>query len=199
MGTWIVKPTDKVGQAVVKAGHMVRWMRLIRTATTGWEEIHFDCVVYARVAAKYVLGVRAKVISLVALAGGGKVEGSKSDHSSLGGNFWIAWFTPAWQAQHVPRRVGRQRRSRLSRRLLVEARLRGRKVTTPVWEEILDCVVHARVAGAARAKYVLGVSVEVTSLSALAGGGRVEGSKSDQAIVGDGGWAEMSAAGVLLL
>ena len=36
----------------------------------------------------------------------------------------------------------------------------------------------------------------VTSLSALAGGGRVEGSKSDQAIVGDGGWAEMSAAGV---
>ena len=53
--------------------------------------------------------------------------------------FWIAWFTPAWQAQHVPR----------------------------------SCWATAT----------------VTSLSALAG------SKSDQAIVGDGGWAEMSAAG----
>ena len=109
-------------------------------------------MVYARVAGAAcakTCWATATVTSLAALACGGKVEGSKSDHSSL--------------------------------------------------EEILDCVVHARVAGAARAKYVLGVSVEVTSLSALAGGGRVEGSKSDQAIVGDGGWAEMSAAGVLLL
>ena len=39
----------------------------------------------------------------------------------------------------------------------------------------------------------------VPSLAALAGGGNVEGSKSDQAIVVDGGLALMSAAGDLLM
>ena len=37
------------------------------------------------------------------------------------------------------------------------------------------------------------------SLSALAGGGKVEGSKSDQAFDVDGGLAVMSAAGDLLM
>ena len=41
----------------------------------------------------------------------------------------------------------------------------------------LDCVVCARVAGAACAKYVLGDCVKVTSLAALAGGGKDEGSR----------------------
>ena len=49
-------------------------------------------------------------------------------------HFWIMWFSPAWQAQHVP---------------------------STCWATV----------------------VEVTSLSALAGGGRVEGLKSDLAIV----------------
>ena len=97
----------------------------------------------------------------------------------------------------------------LSWRLPVEAKLRGRKVTRHLsltngvhgndrlgGDSLLDCVVYARVAGAACAKYVLGVSDGHVSRGAIAGGGRVEGSKSDQAIVGDGGWAEMSAAGV---
>ena len=57
--------------------------------------------------------------------------------------------------------------------------MRGRKSDQAVLggNSLLDCVVYARVAGAACAKYVLGVSAEVTSLSALAGGGRVEGRK----------------------
>ena len=44
-------------------------------------------------------------------------------------------------------------------------------------------VVFGRVEDAACAKYVLGDRVKATSLAALAGGGKVEGSKSDQAIV----------------
>ena len=63
-----------------------------------------DCVFYAQVAgaacAKYLLGDSDGHV--VALAFGGKVEGSKGDQDNLGGNFWIAWFTPTWQAQHVP-------------------------------------------------------------------------------------------------
>ena len=59
---------------------------------------------------------------------------------------------------------------------------------------LLDCVVSGRVAGAACAQYVLGVKVKATSLAPLAGGGKVEGSKSDQATVVGGGLAGMSAA-----
>ena len=70
---------------------------------------------------------RQKVTSLAALSGGGKVEGSKSDQASLGGN------------------------------------------------SLMDCVVYARLAGAAGAKYVLGD--RRSFLVALAGGGKVEGSK----------------------
>ena len=77
-----------------------------------------------------------KVTSLAALAGRGKVEGSKSDQTSLGGN------------------------------------------------SLLDCVVYARVAGAACAKYVWGDNVKVTSLAALACPGKVEGPKSDQPSMG---------------
>merc|ERR1719383_79528 len=63
---------------------------------------------------------------------------------------------------------------------------------------LLDCVVFGRVAGVACAKYVLGDRVKATSLAALAGGGNVEGSKSDQAIVVAGGLAGMSAANTVL-
>merc|ERR1712136_677436 len=59
---------------------------------------------------------------------------------------------------------------------------------------LLDCVVFGRVAGVACARYVLGDRMKATSLAALAGGGKVEGSKSDQAIVVGGGLAGMSGA-----
>ena len=49
----------------------------------------------------------ATVTSLAALAGRGNVEGSKSDQARMGGNSLLdAWFTPAWQAQHVPSTYG---------------------------------------------------------------------------------------------
>ena len=44
----------------------------------------------------------------MALAGGGRVEGSKSDLAIREEtHFWIMWYSPAWQAQHVPIRVWR--------------------------------------------------------------------------------------------
>ena len=45
---------------------------------------------------------------------------------------------------------------------------------------------------------MLGDRAEVASLTALAGGGSVEGSKSDQAIIVGGGWAGLSAANAVL-
>ena len=80
---------------------------------------------------------RQKVTSLAALSGGGKVEGSKSDQASLGGNSLLdcvvyGRVAGAAGAKYV---LG-DRRSLPLRRSLVEARLRGRKVTRPVWEEI---------------------------------------------------------------
>ena len=93
---------------------------------------------------------------------------------------WIAWFTPAWQAQQVPSTCWAiVWRSRLSRRLLVEARMRGQKrgQASLGGNSLLDRVVYARAAGATCAKYVWGDSVKVTSLAALAGGGKGEGSK----------------------
>ena len=45
-------------------------------------------------------------------------------------------------------------------------------------------MVHARVAGAACAKYVWGDNVKVTYLAALACPGKVEGPKSDKASMG---------------
>ena len=59
-------------------------------------------------------------------------------------------------------------------------RAQGRSSTTTSFlggNSLLDCVVFARVAGAACAKYVWGDGVKVTSLAALAGGGKGEGSK----------------------
>ena len=59
-------------------------------------------------------------------------------------------------------------------------RAQGRSSTTTSLRggnSLLDCVVYARVAGAACAKYVWGDGVKVTSLAALAGGGKGEGSK----------------------
>merc|ERR1719434_678628 len=63
---------------------------------------------------------------------------------------------------------------------------------------LLDCVVFGRVAGKAAAKYMLGDKVKATSLAELSGGGHVEASKSDQAIVVGGGLAGMSAANTVL-
>ena len=46
---------------------------------------------------------KQKVTSLAALAGGGKVEGPKSDQAVREEiHFWIMWYSLAWQAQHVP-------------------------------------------------------------------------------------------------
>ena len=42
---------------------------------------------------------------------------------------------------------------------------------------MLDCVVFGRVVGVACAQYVLGDRAKATSLAALAGGGKGEGSK----------------------
>ena len=61
-------------------------------------------------------------------------------------------------------------------------------------KSLLDCVVFARVSGVACARYVFGDSTKAVSLAALACGGSVEGSKSDQAVLVGGGWADMSAA-----
>ena len=49
-------------------------------------------------------------------------------------------------------------------------------------KSLLDCVIYARVAGAACAKYVWGDSVKVTSLAALAGGGLVKPDDPDAKI-----------------
>ena len=92
---------------------------------------------------------------------------------------WIAWFTPAWQAQHVTRTCGATvLRSVLSRRLLVKVEGSKSRHASLGGNSLLDCVVYARVAGAACAKYVLGDSVKVTPLAALAGRGKVEESSS---------------------
>ena len=61
-------------------------------------------------------------------------------------------------------------------------------------KSLLDCVVFGRVTGVACARYVLSDSTKAVSLAALACGGSVEGSKSDQAVLVGGGWAEMSTA-----
>ena len=54
--------------------------------------------------------------------------------------------------------------------------------------------MEGRVTGVAHARYVLSDSTKAFSLAALACGGSVEGSKSDQAVLVGGGWAEMSTA-----
>ena len=64
-----------------------------------------ECVFYARVRRSMcqVRVGRQKVISLVALAGGGKVERSKVTRPVWEEtHFWIMWYSPVWQAQHVP-------------------------------------------------------------------------------------------------
>ena len=61
-------------------------------------------------------------------------------------------------------------------------------------KSLLDCVVFGRVTGVACARYVLSDSTKAVSLAALVCGGSVEGSKSDQAVLVGGGWAEMSTA-----
>ena len=93
---------------------------------------------------------------------------------------WIAWCLVVVWEWHVRSTCwATERRQLLSRRLLVEARVRGQKSgqTSLGRNSLLDCVVYARVAGAACAKYVWRDSVKVTSLAALAGGGKGEGSK----------------------
>ena len=65
-------------------------------------------------------------------------------------------------------------------------RLRGKS--------LLHCVVFGRVTGVACARYVLGDKGKAISLAALASGVSVEGTKSDQAILVGGAWADTSAA-----
>ena len=54
-------------------------------------------------------------------------------------------------------------------------------------------MVFSRVTRVAGAGYVSDDRVKANSLTALADGGSVEGSKSDQGILVGGGWADMSA------
>ena len=78
----------------------------------------------------------ATLTSLAPRAGRGNDEGSKSDQASLGGNSLLdAWFTPAWQAQHVPSTYGRQCGGHFSW-LACPGKVVGPKVTSPVWVEI---------------------------------------------------------------
>ena len=55
-------------------------------------------------------------------------------------------------------------------------------------------MVFSRVTRVACAGYVSDDRAAANSLTALADGGSVEGSKSDQGILVGGGWADMSAA-----
>ena len=61
-------------------------------------------------------------------------------------------------------------------------------------DSLQDCVVFSRVTRVACARYVSDDRAKANSLTALADGGSVEGSKSDQAILVGGGWADLSAA-----
>jgi len=63
---------------------------------------------------------------------------------------------------------------------------------------LLDYAIFGRAARAACASHVLGDRVNVTSLAVLADGGRAEKSKSDQAIVVGGDWADTSADNTVL-
>ena len=65
-------------------------------------------------------------------------------------------------------------------------------------DSLQDCVVFSRVTRVACARYVSDDRAKANSLTALADGGSVEGSKSDQAILVGGGWADMSAANTKL-
>ena len=61
-------------------------------------------------------------------------------------------------------------------------------------DSLQDYVVFSRVTRVACAGYVSDDRAKANSLTALAEGGNVEGSKSDQAILVGGGWTDMSAA-----
>ena len=61
-------------------------------------------------------------------------------------------------------------------------------------DSLQDCVGFSRLTRVACAGYVSDGRAKANSLTALADGGSVEWSKSDQAILVDGGWADMSAA-----
>ena len=61
-------------------------------------------------------------------------------------------------------------------------------------DSLQDYVVFNRVTRVGCAGYVSDDRAKANSLTTLADGGNVEGSKSDQAILVGGGWADMSAA-----
>ena len=71
-----------------------------------WEVLLLDYVVNAHVAGTAcasMFGRQCEGHFSRALAGGGRVEGSKSDLVIREEtHFWIMWYSPAWQAQHVP-------------------------------------------------------------------------------------------------
>ena len=63
---------------------------------------------------------------------------------------------------------------------------------------LLDYAIFGRAARAACASHVVGDRVKVTSLAVLANEGKAERSKSDQAIVVGGDWADTSTDNTVL-
>ena len=121
-----------------------------------------------------VLGADSKPVP--AFYAAGEVAGGVHGNNRFGGN---SRLDCVMFGRVVGLACARYMLGDLSRRLLVEARVRDQKSGQASLGENspLDCVIYARVAGAACAKYVLGDCVKVTSLAALAGGGKDEGSK----------------------
>ena len=107
------------------------------------------------VCAKYVLGDSVQLTSLVALPGGGRIEEPKSDQAFPGGNSLLDYVVYALVAGVVCAKYVLGDSVQLNSLVAPPGggKLRGRKVTRPVWEVLLlDYVVYARVAGAACAK-----------------------------------------------